>query len=245
MGTKQNIDLFLNAVINEGLFSSKGNLQFYMDTLFKGIDFENKRVLDIGGGFGLASFYAACRGAKKVVCLEPEDEGSSSGVKEKFNILNKLLEYNNVTLKTVTLQAFEPESNQYDIIILNNSINHLNETACINLQKDTNSRAVYHEIFSKIHSLSSKGAKLIICDCSRYNFFALLKVRNPFASTIEWHKHQSPELWADLLGESGFADPKFRWTSFNKLRYWGRILIGNKLMAYFLRSHFCLYMDKP
>ena len=245
MRTEQDIDFYLHTIIKEGLYSSKGNLQFQMDTLFRGIDFKNKRVLDIGGGIGLYSFYAACRGAKKVVCLEPEAEGSSSKVTDKFHKLSKLLELNNVALKTVTLQAFEPEDETFDIILLHNSINHLDETACINLQRDSNSKAVYQEIFAKIFSLSNKGAKLIICDCSRYNFFAMFKIRNPFAPTIEWHKHQAPEVWAILLGEAGFRNPKIRWSSFNRLRNWGRVLFGNRLMAYFMTSHFCLTMDKP
>lgn len=245
MKTEQGLDLFLSTIIREGLYPSKGNLKFHMDMVFGGIDLKNKRVLDIGGGFGLYSFYAACSGARKVVCLEPEAEGSSLGVTDRFHKLNGLLRRGNVALKPVTLQAFKFEGKLYDIILLHNSINHLDETACINLQKSSNSKGVYREIFSKIYSLSNKGAKLIICDCSRYNFFASLKIRNPFAPSIGWHKHQEPEIWVKLLVEAGFVDPKIKWTSFNTLRNWGRVLTGNKLMAYFLTSHFCLTMDKP
>ena len=244
MKTEQDLELFLSTVVREGLFSNKGNLKFHMDMLFRGIDLKNKRVLDIGGGFGLYSFYAACRGARKVVCLEPEAEGSSLGVTDISHKLNGLLKRNNVALKPVTLQAFEPEGKLYDVILLYDSINHLDETACINLQSSSDSEGVYREIFSKIYLLSDKGAKLIICDCSRYNFFASVKIRNPFVPSIEWHKHQAPEIWAKLLFEAGFVNPKIKWTSFNALRNWGRILTGNKLMAYFLKSHFCLTMDK-
>lgn len=96
-----------------------------------------------------------------------------------------------------------------------------------------------------IFSLSSKGGQLIVCYCSRYNFFALLNIRNPFAPTIEWQKHQAPKVWASLLSKAGFAYPHVMWTSFNKLRSTGRVFFGNQLMAYFLRSHFCLTMIKP
>jgi len=239
------IDLYLNTVISEGLYSTKGRLQFQMETLFEGIDFTNKRVLDIGAGFGLYSFYMAFRGAKKVVCLEPEAGGSSRRVIDKFHKLANLLKCDNVELKPLTLQAFEAEGEKFDVILLYNSVNHLDETACITLLRESKSKAVYKELFSTIYSLSNEGAKLIICDCSKYNFFALLRIRNPIASTIEWHKHQSPKLWANLLGEAGFVNPKTRWSSFNGLRKLGRILIGNKLMAYFLTSHFCLTVDKP
>lgn len=216
-----------------------------MDTLFRGIDFRNKRVLDIGGGWGLLSFCASYRGAREVLCLEPEAEGSSAGVIETFHKLSKLLECDNVKLESVTFQAYEPGGSSFDIIILYNSINHLDEAACINLLKDDASKVIYKEIFLRLHSLLNTGGKLIICDCSRYNFFNLLKIRNPFGPTIEWHKHQSPEVWAGLSGDVGFVNHKVRWSSFNMLRNWGRVLIGNKLMAYFFNSHFCLTVDKP
>ena len=245
MSTEQDIALFLNTIVKERLYSSKGNLKFHMDTLFKGIDFKDKRVLDIGGGFGLHSFYAACRGAKKVVCLEPEAEGSSFGIIDKFHKLNKCLERNNVVLKPVTLQALEPEGERFDVILLHNSINHLDETACFDLLTESKSKTVYKEIFSKIYTISNKGAKIIVCDCSGKNFFALFKICNPFTPTIEWYKHQAPEVWANLLSEVGFKNPKIRWSTFNPLRNCGRVLTGNRLMSYFMTSHFCLYMEKP
>ena len=245
MSTEQNVEHHLSAVIKEGLYPSRGNLRFHLKTLFKDVVLENKRVLDIGGGSGLHSFYAACMGAKEVVCLEPEVEGSRSGVGAKFKKLSGILGHHHVKFEPVTLQAFAPKGRKFDLILLHNSINHLDETACINLMNDETSRAIYLSIFLKLGSLSNRGARLIICDCSRYNFFALLRIKNPFASTIEWHKHQAPEVWADLLGEVGFVNPSVKWTSFNTLRAFGSILFGNKILSYFLRSDFCLMMEKP
>ena len=164
------IELYLNTIIEEGFYSSKDKLKFQMETLFGGIDIKNKSVLDVGGGFGLDSFYLAYRGAKKILCLEPEAEGSSSGATDRFHRLNELLECNNVDFKPVTIQALESEGEVFDVILLHNSINNLYETACINLLKESKSKAVFQEIFSKIYSLSNIGAKLIICDCSRNNF---------------------------------------------------------------------------
>ena len=244
MRADKDVELYFNVMINERLRSSTGNLKFRMEFLFRGITFKNKRVLDIGGGCGVFSFYAACRGADKVLCLEPEVEGSSSGVQDTFRKLQRLLSAPNVLLETSTFQSFESDGKAFDIILLLNSINHLNETACINLLNDENARAIYQSIFAKLSSLSKKGTKLIICDCSRYNLFALLKMRNPFSPTIEWHKHQTPEVWAHMLGCVGFGNPIIRWSSFNRLRSVGRVLFGNKVMAYFLKSGFCLSMVK-
>jgi hypothetical protein len=245
MSTKPNLEGYFSAVIKEGLYPNRGNLQFHLKTLFKNMALENRRVLDIGGGSSLHSFYAACMGAGEVVCLEPETEGSRSGMEAKFRKLGGILGYNQVKFEPVTFQAFEPKGKQFDIILLHNSINHLDETACINLLNDEASRTIYLNMCSKLNSLASGGAKLIVCDCSRYNFFALLRIRNPFAPTIEWHKHQAPEVWVDLLSQVGFVNPRIRWTSFNTLRSPGRVLLGNKLLSYFLRSDFCFTMEKP
>lgn len=245
MLTNPNLEVYLSAVIKEGLYPNRGNLQFHLKTLFKNIPLENRRVLDIGGGSGLHSFYAACMGAKEVVCLEPETEGSRSGTEAKFRKLGGILGYDSVRFEPVTFQAFEPAGKQFDIILLHNSINHLDETACINLLNSEASKAIYMDIFSKLSSLASSGTKLIVCDCSRYNFFALLRIKNPFAPTIEWHKHQAPAVWVDLLSKVGFANPSVRWTSFNTLRSPGRALLGNRLLSYFLRSDFRFTMEKP
>jgi SAM-dependent methyltransferase len=240
-----NIEHYLHTIIEEGIYSNRDNLIFHLKATFDGIDFKDKRILDIGGGAGLHSFYAACNGAKEVICLEPEAEGSTPGVIEKFKKLSKRLKCDNVILSLVTFQDFEPDGKTFDIILLYDSINHLDETACINLLKNDSSKAIYKKIFLRISSLLNKGAKLIICDCSRHNFFAFLRIRNPFLPpTMEWHKHQTPEAWADLLSDVGFVNPEIRWSSFNRLRYVGKVLLGNKFMAYFLRSHFCLIMSK-
>jgi SAM-dependent methyltransferase len=244
MKMRQDIEAYLNTIINEGLYKNKGNLKFEMQNLFKGIDFINKKVLDIGGGVGQYSFYAACMGANKVICLEPEAEGSSSKMIKKFQRLNNLLGLNNVVINPITFQNFNPNGEMFDVIILHNSINHLDETACINLLKDKNAQIIYKNIFSKLYSLSNKKADIILSDCSRYNFFNLIKIKNPFAKAIEWHKHQSPETWIILLIEAGFSKPKIRWTSFNSTKWWGNILLGNKIMAYFLRSYFNITLKK-
>lgn len=244
MSPQPDLEDYFFTVIKEGLYPNRGNLQFHLETLFKNVGLKNRRVLDIGGGSGLHSFYAACMGAQEVLCLEPETEGSRSGIGAKFRGLGEILGADYVKFEPVTFQAFEPAAKQFDIILLHNSINHLDETACINLVNDEASRAIYLSMFSKLSSLAGSGAKLIVCDCSRYNFFALLGIGNPFAPTIEWHKHQAPEVWIDLLSQVGFVHPRIRWTSFNTLRSPGRVLLGNKLLSYFLRSDFCFTMDK-
>ena len=239
-----NIDFYLETIIKENLYSTKKKLNFHMKTLFNNVELKNKNVLDIGGGSGFYSFYAACSGAKQVTCIEPEAEGSASGSIKKFNRLLKLLKCDNISIIPTTFQNFNPNEELYDVILLNNSINHLDEYSCINLKKDLSSKNNYQKIFSKLYSIGNSKSKIIITDCSRYNFFGLLNIKNPFCPTIEWEKHQTPETWAKLLVKEGFKNPVIKWTTHNSLGNLGKFILGNKIAAYFLRSHFNLTVDK-
>ena len=235
---------YLNIAVKKGLYKSKTNLRFYLGYLFRGISFAGKSMLDIGGGSGLYSFYAAIRGAKDVIILEPEMEGSIGGTSEKFKQLSASLSLGNVSLQPVRFQDFDPGNQTFDIILLHASINHLDEQACIKLRYDEDARERYRLIFEKLNKIATPNAKLIIVDCSRYNFFASLVIRNPFVPTIEWHKHQSPEFWSSMLSDYGFINPQIRWMSFDFLGKLGRLLFGNRFASYFLASIFVLVMDK-
>jgi len=89
--------------------------------------------------------------------------------------------------------------------------------------------------------MTKAGAHIIICDCSNSNFFDFVGLKNPFVPNIEWEKHQSPKTWIKLLEESGFQKLKVKWSSFNRLGKYGKALLGNAFISYFLTSHFCLY----
>ncbi len=245
MEADRRIDRYLEAAIELGLYSSPGRLRFHMEQLFDGVELEGARVLDVGGGVGLYSFYAALRGASEVVCLEPESEGSSEGMTRTFDVLRERLDLPQVQLERVTLQEFEPRGRTFDVILLYNSVNHLDEAACMRLPRDAGARATYRDVFGRLFELAAPGAVLIVCDCARRNAFGSLGLRNPFVPTIEWNKHQQPGVWARLLEEAGFRDPRVRWSSFNRLGRCGARITGNPLAAFFLSSHFCLRMRKP
>ena len=238
------IDKYYSAILSEGLFSSRDNLRFYMETLFRGVELGGSRMLDIGGGSGLYSFYTASAGAREVICLEPEFEGSSSRVTDTFEKLKRQLSENIVRLERETIQSFDAGGGRFDVILLHDSINHLDESACIRLTDDPESRDTYQSIFQKIAGLAREGTMLIVCDCSPHNCFAHLRLPNPFAPYIEWNKHQAPKTWAELLGKAGFGNPMITWTPINRLGAPGKRLTGNRLASYFLTSHFCLKMRK-
>ncbi len=219
-----------------------GNLRFYLDYLFEGVDLRGKRVLDIGAGGGRYSFYAAAAGAAHVVALEPEAAGSDAGVTTQFERFSEQLGVDTVELRHETLQEFDPGDERFDVLFMHASINHLDEPATEELHRDEAARQAYREIFAKLAGMGADGAKLVASDVSRHNLFAKLPVRNPLQPTIEWDKHQPPETWIELLRQAGFTDPQVRWSTANTLRRPGRVLLGNRMAAWLTEGAFCLTM---
>lgn len=224
--------------------TARGNHRFYVNYLFEGVDFRGKTMLDVGGGDGMLSFYAACAGAAEVVCLEPEIAGSATGMNAAFQRTSSFLGHANVQLLPDRLHDYKCSDSSFDIILLHASINHLDEDACIRLRRDRDAQSSYERLFGKLASLARPGAVLLVVDCAQRNLFGDLHIANPFAPMIEWRKHQSPKLWARLLAHAGFVNPAIRWSSFNTLRTAGRLLLGNPVAAYCLTSVFCLRMER-
>ena len=215
-----------------------------MESLFRGIDFAGKRVLDIGGGDGVYSFYAAAMGAREVICLEPEAAGSIGGELSMFERLRAEMPDLPVKLVQRTVADFRDDEG-FDVVAMIASINHLDEEACTRLPHDAGARRAYHQAFSHIAALTRPGGRLVIADATRYNFFAMLGVKNPLCPTIEWHKHQPPAVWAQLLREAGFAHPRVSWEPLYSLGSTVQGLLSNPVAAWFLKSCFRLQVEKP
>lgn len=235
---------FLDLAIAHNMFSCKKNLQFFLNYIWGKNVLKNKKVLDIGGGRGLLSFSAASCGAN-VTCLEPELDGSSNQMKDKFNDFHSSFEnvFGSVQFSSVTFQDFAKDDD-YDLVVMANSINHLDETATISLLKSQESRNIYLDLFVKMNNLLNKNGSLIITDCSCYNIFNIFNLRNPFTPTIEWFKHQTPYTWLSLLESSGFKFNSLQWTTPNRLGKLGSILFSNLFFSYLTTSHFRLEVSK-
>jgi SAM-dependent methyltransferase len=245
MNHETTLKQYSDLMVRQGDAKDVRRLHFYLDHLFSGVQLAGARVLDIGCGTGFLSFYAACQGAKQVVCLEPESAGSTAGVQQQFESTSRALGVSErVLFFPTTFQEFEWTGDGFDVVLLHNSINHLNEECCIHLLDRPEARKTYAELFQKLAMLCKPGGTLIVCDVSPRNFFAAMRVTNPSARSIEWHKHQTPEIWSRLLAEQGFSDPGVRWTSPSKLGHLGQVIFGNRLGAYFFSSHFCLKMRR-
>ncbi|MDA9761983.1 class I SAM-dependent methyltransferase [Desulfobacterales bacterium] len=211
---------------------------------FREREFKGKTLLEIGCGRGAYIIWASINGATSVVGLEPIAEGSASisnGVFKDFDYICRTLNLENIYIIPKTLEEYMCENNMFDIVLLKNSINHIDEDSCIRLQESEEAREVYFEIFRKISRLLKNNGRIIIMDAARRNFYCDIGVKNPFAKTIEWNKHQEPEYWEKLLKKCGFQYPKITWNSGKYFRYLGIYSIPS-LLAYFTNSNFRLEM---
>jgi SAM-dependent methyltransferase len=238
------LEHFFDAALRLGVYSNKHNLKRHLNYLFDDIELDCKSVLDVGGGAGLLTIYAAIRGAK-AVCVEPEGDGSTGGVTGKFAQLKAAVDAHlSADLVVSSIQDYLTSAHDIDVVVIANAINHLNENACIHLLDDPQARDAYKAILQPLHRAMAPGGWLVITDCSPSNFFNDIGVKSPFMPDIEWHKHQSPRAWSSLLEEVGFAPARVQWSSPNTLGELGHALLGNRMAAYFLLSHFRLAARK-
>jgi SAM-dependent methyltransferase len=236
------LDQYLRVLRDMGLIDNEGTTREFLADLLH-VDVTDRRVLDVGGGNGLHSFYAAIMGAREVVCLDPEAAGSTSGATREFERIQQAVPGLPVVRDPSTLEQYRAAEG-FDVIFMNASINHIDEDACMRLLEDPKARETFRRVFAHIGALVKPGGRLVVADCTRHNFFAALGLKNPLCPEIEWHKHQAPELWSHLLLEAGFRNPGVTWIPLYRYGKAVRALSSNKAAAYFLRSFFRLEMKK-
>jgi SAM-dependent methyltransferase len=237
------LDAYLGALQRMGRIRWTRTARAHLEDLFRRVDFAGLRMLDIGCGDGFYSFYAALKGAREVVCLEPEAAGCERGVTCEFERVREALPDLPIRLEPLRVERYR-DAEGFDFILMNASINHIDEDACVRLREDAAARETFRRVFAHIGALARPGARLMVVDCSRRNFFAALGVTNPFCPTIEWHKHQAPRLWAGLLAEAGFRNPRIRWEPLYRFGRAAQPLFSNPAAAFFLKSMFRLEMEK-
>ncbi len=212
---------------------------YFCERFFRGVSPAGKTLLEIGAGNGIVSAYALLRGARRVVALEPEAAGSTVGSSSLVRQLTDELGRNRFTFLPSTLQQYNPVGAQFDLILLHDSINHLDESACEIAHRSNGARRTYLRLFKTIAALLTPGGQVLICDCTRHNLFGLFRLRNPILPFIDWRKHQSPRFWAGLLREVGLRTQRVDWYTFYSLRHLGQ-LAENPVTAFFLNSKFRL-----
>jgi SAM-dependent methyltransferase len=230
------MDAYLTA-LNQ-LVPSPSRYATYLRLLFDGVVIAGRSVLDVGGGSGLISFYAATSGASSVVCLDPVGDGSNPAMERQYELLETGVGGPVVRVRQ-RFQDLDPLEGRFDIVLIHNAVNHLDEDACERLPA-ADARQAYTAIFSNLRSLLAPGGHLIMADCGRKNIWSDLRLPNVFAPGIEWNIHQQPEIWNELLLSSGFGVGRIRWDAPSKLRRTGQIVLGNRVGGYLTNSHFVL-----
>lgn len=218
--------------------ASERRLRHQMSFLYKNLDFGGKTVLDIGGGVGLHSLYACAQGAAHATIIEPEGDGGHGAMIATFNKLCAALKFDNAKLVQTTIQAFGVPEAKFDIVLIQDAINHFDEPACITLHNSRQSWDTYDEIFRSISDLVKPGGYLMMSDCSSNNLFPRLGSRNPFDPQIEWEKHQPPLQWAKLAKLHDLEMVDLRWSTPARFGPVGQMLFGNSLASWFFTSHF-------
>lgn len=212
----------------------------YLKWAFLDINFNNKSVLDIGGGNGIYSYYSRLMGAKKAINLEPFEAGSKNVIINSKGVIEEL----KIELISQTIQEFCSEE-KFDIIILHDSINHLDEPIFSRIHQNSNDFEKYSMLIRKISDLLNNSGKIIVTDCSRYNFWGMLGLKSPFAPSIEWSLHQSPYLIKKLFENQGFKHFNIRWTPFKRFGILGRIISHLGIIpSFFMQSHFNIIIQR-
>jgi SAM-dependent methyltransferase len=218
------------------------NLRRYQsraDFLFRDIPLSGSRVLDVGCGRGTWAVWAALHGAGYVLGLEPESDGSSNGSLKTFHRLIAELDLERVEGSSLPVQKLPVPIDPFDLVILYNVINHLNEDAVQRLHKDPAAVNSYKALLGHLRQLLRPGGVLVMADCGRNNFWHKRGWQSPIDPNIEWDKHQDPETWISIFGQAGFRLQDQRWSPFYPFYPLGRLL-ANRLTQHLTASHFVL-----
>jgi SAM-dependent methyltransferase len=181
--------------------------RYAMDQVFRGVNLQGARALEIGSGTGLQAMYMAMAGAH-VTSLEPEGVGATSGViaKQRDRCRRLGLAVGVVPADFNTWQT----DLHFDVILSRNSINHLYATEHHALRHGE-TRARYLEMLRRVDALRAPGGVFVATDASRYGWFNLTRkwIKRPWRagrSGVNWRHHQTPYTWRRLLLQAGFED---------------------------------------
>lgn len=218
-------------------YRSKKRYSARCEFLFQNINLHGKRVLDVGCGRGTFALWAGMQGASYVLGIEPESSGSTEGTFVRFReTIGQLQLENVIEARSSFLSDIKVSDGRFDVAVLYNVINHLNEVAVVNLHRDESAALEYLDVLRHLRKILADGAFVIVSDCSRRNFWNDVGIRNPLAPTIEWNKHQSPPVWISIFRRAGFQLHDLRWSQL----YPAGGLSSNWPVQYFSVSHFTL-----
>jgi SAM-dependent methyltransferase len=215
---------------------------------FGSLDLKNRSVLEIGAGPGYLAALCLARGACRVVALDPESNGATEGINKQFSRLTESVAMGDgIEYLPISLEKFIATGRKeiFDYVLMCNVINHIDEDAVkrLHLPNADRERKRYVRTLEEIHNLLSETGTLLVSDVGRYNFWNSIGLRFPACRTIEWDKHQDPDVWKALLSKAGFESIEVKWLALYRLRYF-KAIVSLKPVAQCLNSHFLISARK-
>ncbi|QDT06288.1 Methyltransferase domain protein [Rubripirellula lacrimiformis] len=220
----------------------------YLNRLFGDLELQGRSVLEIGSGRGLISLHCGLAGAEKVVSVEPEMEGSTSGVIEAQAQRIKSLGLKNVDLRRDNFNTMNFGGESFDVIVMIAVLNHLYETP-LNAARHQEVFNTYVKIASKLHGLLNKGGVVIATDACRLCLWTQLRRLGYPRSwcltqrTIDWQIHQQPAVWESIFKEAGFSRFEVSYPIPHRLRKFGG-LVGTSPVNFVLMGEFIFHAYK-
>jgi SAM-dependent methyltransferase len=212
MTTEERVAALIKAGQARGFWRLGVGLPHHARQIYGSLSFEGKRVLEIGCGRGVFCFWAAIHGASRVLGLEPMAAGfyDAKNYMEEFRKIARELQLKEIDIEPTLIQDFRPPENSFDIVLSLSSLNHFHEEECIHLHQSPEARRLYTDLFRNVRRMMPKGGTLILTDCDKHSLWSDVGLKNPFNPYIEWHKHQKPQLWIDILSDAGFGEAKLQ-----------------------------------
>lgn len=235
---------FDELLLNAKILRPSGYYYYFKNYIFNDIDIDNKKILDLGGGNGIASFFTLFQSLSSMAwVVDPIAEGSNQLMTDQFNYMKESFGGNRINFHRDYINSLE-EPNHFDIVLMHNSINHIGEDIIEQVLINQEKYAEYVERIKNITDRLKPGGKLIVADCGRKNLWDDIGLKSPFAPTIEWHLHCEPKTWQKMIEEIGLKHEYTKWTSRRELRGIGKLLLGNRICSYLLGSHFVSVYQK-
>ena len=227
-----------------GITRSRGYAFYFRHYIFDNIELDNKNLLDLGGGNGMASFYALSSSSScSAWVVDPIAEGSNELMSLQYNSMKENYDPRRITFHRDFIDTLLSPK-EFDIVLMHNSINHIGEDILEDVLISDDAYREYKErIKTIVDRLIPKGI-LIVADCGKNNFWGTLGLNNPFAPSIDWKLHWEPWVWKRMIEEIGCSHIRTNWTARREFGGFGRQFLANRLCSYFLNSHFVSIFEK-